>query len=68
LVHQPVIVAIAFVVVRWQVGVPIKLIVLASTSLVGTLIAAELLGRTELTRRAFGLGETGDGRRGTENG
>jgi hypothetical protein len=45
------------VLVPWRTGLAIKLIVLASTSLLGTLIAAELLGRTEITRRAFGLYE-----------
>lgn len=55
LVHQPVIVAIAFVVVRWQIGLPVKLIALAATALLGTLIGGELLGRMEITQRAFGL-------------
>ena len=55
LVHQPIIVAVAFVVVHWNAGLAIKLLAVASASLLGTLIGAELLGRTEITRRAFGL-------------
>jgi hypothetical protein len=55
LVHQPVIVAIAFVLVGWHLGVPVKLLLLASASLLGTLIGAELLARIEVTRRVFGL-------------
>ena len=55
LVHQPIIVAVAFVVVHWNAGLPIKLMAVASASLLGTLIGAELLGRTEITRRAFGV-------------
>ncbi|HEY7234778.1 MAG TPA: acyltransferase [Gemmatimonadaceae bacterium] len=59
LVHQPVIVAIAFVVVGWRAGVAVKLIVLAVASFLGTLIGGELLGRSEVMRRAFGLCPTG---------
>ena len=55
LVHQPVIVAFAFVVVQWNAGLPIKLLALTAASLVATLIGAELLGRTAVTRRALGL-------------
>lgn len=55
IVHQPVIVAIAYVVVGWNVGLTVKFVVLLATSLIGTLVAAELLRRTEVTRWAFGL-------------
>lgn len=55
LMHQPVIVAVAFVVVQWQVGIPAKLTVLAIASAAGTLVGAELLRSIPLARRAFGL-------------
>lgn len=55
IVHQPVIVAIAYVVVGWKVGLTVKFVVLLATSLMGTLVVAELLRRTKVTRWAFGL-------------
>lgn len=55
LVHQPVIVAVAYVVVRWQLSVPLKLAVLTILSLAGTLIATELLRRVPVTQRLLGL-------------
>jgi len=56
LVHQPVIVAIAYVVVHWQVGTAVKLAVLSVASLAGTLAATELLRRAPILRRLLGLG------------
>ena len=55
LVHQPVIIAFAFVVVRWRVGVFAKFAALLLASVVGTVLGAELVRRYELTRRVFGL-------------
>ena len=55
LVHQPVIIAVAYVVVRWQLAVPVKLAVLTVVSLAGTLAVTELLGRMSVMRRLLGL-------------
>lgn len=45
LVHQPVILAIAFVVVQWQAGIAVKLPVLLATSLVVSTVLAVVLSR-----------------------
>lgn len=52
--HQPVIVAIGFVVVTWQVGVGTKVAVLAVASAAGTLLATELARRVPFISQAFG--------------
>lgn len=56
LMHQPVIVAVAFVVVQWRVGIPVKLTALVIASAAGTLVGAELLRSIPPLRRVFGLG------------
>ena len=55
LVHQPIIVAIAFFVVPWEAPVALKLLLLGSTSFLATIALAELLRRTPAVRRALGL-------------
>lgn len=55
LVHQPLIVAVAYLVVPWEAPVPLKLLVLGSTSLLATIAVAELLRRTPVARRVLGL-------------
>jgi len=50
-----VIVAIAYVVVRWHVGMGVKLAVLSVASLAGTLAATELLRRAPIVHRLLGL-------------
>ena len=55
LVHQPIIVAIAYVVVQWRASVPEKLAVLLFVSLAGTLAGAELLRRLPSARPIFGM-------------
>ena len=55
IVHQPIIVAAAYVVVRSDMTVPIKFLTLFIVSLAGTLASADLLRRVPLTRRVFGL-------------
>ncbi len=56
LLHQPVIVAIAFYVVQWQTGVTVKWLVLVSASSVVTLGIYELLvRRVALLRAIFGI-------------
>ena len=51
LVHQPVIVAVAYVVVRWQVGTAEKVAAVFAFSMVGTVVLTELL-RPLMPRRA----------------
>ena len=55
LVHQPVIVALAYLIVRWPISTPMKLVVLAVTSLAATLLGTEILRRAAVTRRLFAL-------------
>jgi surface polysaccharide O-acyltransferase-like enzyme len=55
LLHQPVILALAFFVVRWDTGIPIKLVALAVLSFAATASAAWALGRTPVTRRLLGV-------------
>lgn len=55
LMHQPVIIAVAFVVVQWRAGIPLELMVLTVASLAGTLLGAELLRSIPVARRLFGL-------------
>jgi peptidoglycan/LPS O-acetylase OafA/YrhL len=61
--HQPVIVAVAFVVVRWRASIPTELAVLLIVSLGGTLAAAELLQRTPFVRQLFGFHSNASGGR-----
>ncbi len=56
LVHQPVIVAIAFYVVQWQAGIPVKLVTVVLGSLVGSLAIYELvIRRIAPLRTLFGM-------------
>jgi hypothetical protein len=56
LVHQPVIVAVAFYVVQWSAPVYVKLPVLLLLSVAGTVAATELLRRAPGIRMMFGGG------------
>lgn len=51
IVHQPIIVAVAYVVVQWHAGVMAKFVALLVASLVGTLGAAELLADSPTRHR-----------------
>jgi surface polysaccharide O-acyltransferase-like enzyme len=53
--HQPVIVAISFYVVQWQVGVTLKMLVIFSGSLAITLALVELIRRIAPLRALFGM-------------
>jgi peptidoglycan/LPS O-acetylase OafA/YrhL len=55
LVHQPVILALAFFIVGWETGIPVKLIVLLVLSLAGSAVAAWLLSRAAVARRLLGV-------------
>lgn len=55
LVHQPVILALAFFVVAWDAGIPVKLLVLLVVSLAVSASAAWLLSRAAVTRRLLGV-------------
>jgi hypothetical protein len=55
LVHQPVILALAFFVVGWQAGIPVKLPVLLVLSFPVSAAAAWLLSRAAVTRRLLGV-------------
>jgi len=56
LVHQPVIVAIAFYVVQWQAGIPLKLVIVVLGSFVGSLVIYELvIRRIAPLRTLFGM-------------
>jgi peptidoglycan/LPS O-acetylase OafA/YrhL len=55
LVHQPVILALAFFVVGWEAGIPVKLIVLLVLSFAVSAAAAWLLSRAAVTRRLLGV-------------
>ncbi|MGN9911018.1 acyltransferase family protein [Phytohabitans sp. LJ34] len=56
LLHQPILVAVAYVVVRWDAGIPIKYAVLVTVTYAITVAAYELLvRRTRPTRFLFGL-------------
>jgi surface polysaccharide O-acyltransferase-like enzyme len=56
--HQPVIVAISFYVVQWQVGVAFKMLVIFFGSLAITLAVVELIRRIAPLRELFGMKET----------
>jgi surface polysaccharide O-acyltransferase-like enzyme len=53
--HQPVIVAISFYVVQWQVGVTLKMLVIFFGSLAITLAIVELVRRIAPMRALFGM-------------
>lgn len=55
IVHQPIIVAIAFVVVQWQLPVGTKFVIVLVTSVIGTLLSAEILARLPFARGLLGL-------------
>jgi peptidoglycan/LPS O-acetylase OafA/YrhL len=55
LVHQPVILAVAFFVVGWHAGIPVKLVVLLVVSLAVSAAAAWLLSRAAVPRRLLGV-------------
>jgi hypothetical protein len=54
-VHQPVIVAVAYVVVQWRTSVTVKACAVFLISLVGTLVATEALHRLPVVSRIFGI-------------
>ena len=56
--HQPVIVAISFYVVQWQVGVTLKMLVIFLGSLAITLAIVELIRRIAPLRALFGMKAT----------
>ncbi|SNT26936.1 Peptidoglycan/LPS O-acetylase OafA/YrhL, contains acyltransferase and SGNH-hydrolase domains [Asanoa hainanensis] len=54
--HQPIVVAVAYGVVRWDAPIVVKYLALASAAFALTLVAYELLvRRTRLTRALFGM-------------
>ena len=55
LLHQPVILALAYFVVAWNVGVPLKLLALLVTSFTVTAAAAWALSRPAITRTMLGV-------------
>ena len=55
LIHQPMIVAVAYFVVPWHTNVATKVAVLFTASLVGTLLLSELLRRVKPLRVVFGI-------------
>lgn len=52
--HQPVIVAVAFVVVQWQQPLGVKFTTILLASAAGTILGGELLVRLPIVRLAFG--------------
>ena len=57
ILHQPIIVAVAYVVVQTSLGVWVKFTITLTLSSVITLLLADLSSRARLTRRALGLPE-----------
>jgi glucans biosynthesis protein C len=56
LLHQPVIMVIAFYVVQWQAGIPLKLVTVVASSFIGTLAIYELvIRRIGPLRALFGM-------------
>ena len=55
IVHQPVIVAVAYAVVQWNASVGAKLVVTLVASIVGTVACTEILARLPATALAFGF-------------
>lgn len=61
--HQPIVVAVAFFVVRWQAPIPVKYGALVVIALTLTIAAYDLLvRRTRVTRTLFGMREPASGR------
>jgi len=58
-VHQPIIVAVAFVVVQQRASVAVKFAELLVLSVVGTVLATELLRRVPVVRGALGFSRSG---------
>jgi len=54
LVHQPIIIGVAYVVVRWETGVPQKVAALLAISAPATLVVSELLRRVPVLGRVLG--------------
>ena len=55
ILHQPVIIAIAFYVVQWNTGIPLKLLVVVLGSFAVTLGLVELVKRMGVLRGLFGM-------------
>lgn len=56
ILHQPIVVAVAYHVVRWDASIPVKYLALVTASLALTLAAYDLLvRRTPVTRFLFGM-------------
>jgi glucan biosynthesis protein C len=55
LFHQPIIVIIAYFVVQWDTGIPLKLLVVVLGSLLVTLGVVELVKRIGVLRGLFGM-------------
>lgn len=55
IVHQTVIVVIAFYVVQWQAGIMPKYLAISTASLAVCVLLCELIKRTNLTRFLFGM-------------
>ena len=54
-IHQTVIVAIAYLVVSYPIAAGLKYVILATSALVVTLILFQLVRRTPVTRFLFGM-------------
>jgi peptidoglycan/LPS O-acetylase OafA/YrhL len=62
LLHQPILVAVAYGVVRWEASIPVKYTVLVTVTYAITVATYELVvRRTRVTRFLFGLREPGAG-------
>lgn len=55
LVHQPVIIAVAYFIVPWQASVGLKFVVLTGVSLAGTLLGAEAIRRIPVISTLLGV-------------
>lgn len=55
ILHQTVIVVLAYHVVRWGAGVAVKFLILSTASLAATIVLCELLRQFNLTRFLFGM-------------
>jgi glucans biosynthesis protein C len=53
--HQTVIVIVAYQVVQWPLGIPLKFVLIAGLSLAGTILLLEGIGRVGPIRGLFGL-------------
>lgn len=61
IVHQPVIVMVAFHVVQWKVPLAARILLVFSLSLAGTLVLVEVLRRLPPLRALFGMRRNGSG-------